>query len=147
MCSVLSTLPVHGGTKATMASKTAMHIPQANHGTTIEEPDLLAWVSAASDEKRELIVEANVPERKAVFQRRPDGRTVPVGIESGASSDRAETLIQLHNLLENIVDVLPVLLKAAGAVVVKASSREVRQFMDHPLVKRIRSNRKLRKSA
>jgi hypothetical protein len=130
-----------------MASKTAMPPPQAHHGATIEEPDILAWVSVASEEKRELIVEANVPERKVVFQRRPDGRTVPVGIESSASSDRAETLIQLHNLLANIVDVPPVLLKAAGAVVVKASSREVRQFMDHPFVKRIRSNRKLRKSA
>ncbi|MBM4257151.1 MAG: hypothetical protein FJ147_14785 [Deltaproteobacteria bacterium] len=129
-----------------MASKTVTASPEATYKPTIEDPDLLAWVSAESKEKRELIVEARMPERQVTFQRRPDGKSIPVGIDSSASSDRAETLTQLYQLLANSVDVSPVLLKAAGAIAVKASNREVRKFVDHPLVKCIRSNRRLRKS-
>jgi hypothetical protein len=34
------------------------------------------------------------------------------------------------------------LLKAAGAIAVKATSQQVRQFAEHPLVKSIRPNRR-----
>jgi hypothetical protein len=41
------------------------------------------------------------------------------------------------------LDVPPVLLKAAGAIAVRATSRQVRQFTESPLIKSIRPNRKL----
>ena len=147
MFSALSTLLVSGGTKSIMASKITTSSSQTHPRTTIEEPDLSAWLSAKSGEKRELIVEAKVPERKVLFQRDSNGRSTPVGIASGTPSDRNRTLTQLYSLLADSVEVPPVLLKAAGAVAVRASSREVQKFVAHPLVKRIRSNRKLRKSA
>ena len=51
---------------------------------------------------------------------------------------------KLRALLARLVDTPPVVLEAAGALAVRANSRQVRQFVDHPLVKSVRPNRRLR---
>jgi hypothetical protein len=67
-------------------------------------------------------------------------------VKSAAPDQRAATLAEFHAFLASLLDVPPVLLKAAGAVAIKATSKQVRQFIDHPLVKAIRLNRQLAKA-
>ena len=110
---------------------------------TVQDADLAQWLSLDRGDVRELIVEARLPDRKIILGRRADGHRVPAGIESIAPTERAAALAELHSFLTALLDVPPVLLKAAGAVAVRATSRQVRQFVRHPLVKTIRSNRRL----
>src|SRR5713226_2230400 len=110
---------------------------------TVQDADLAQWLSSDGNDVRELIVEACLPDRKVTLGRRADGRRIPAGVESIAPTERAATLAEFHSFLTALLEVPPVLLKAAGAVAVKATSRQVRQFVEHPLVKSIRPNRRL----
>ena len=115
-----------------------------HHWKTILDADLVEWLARDSDNARELIVEARLPARKVTVQKGADGRVLPDGINGSATSDRTAVLAELHAYLADKLEVPPVLLKAAGAVAVKATSQQVRQFAEHPLVKAIRPNRRLR---
>ena len=117
--------------------------PSPNPWKAVQDADIIAWLSADSSDARELIVEARLPARKVIMQERTGGRSVPISMDAGASSERAAVLAELHAFLAEQLDVPPVLLKAAGAIAVRATSQQVRQFADHPLVKAIRPNRKL----
>lgn len=110
----------------------------------VQDPELIKWLSSESVDVRELIVEANLPERKVTLRRGADGRLIPEGIRSPATPKRADVLAELGLFLGELLDDTPSLLKSAGAIAVKATGRQVRQFVDHPLVKGIRANRKLR---
>ena len=112
---------------------------------TVQDPEVLAWLSGDSSEARELIVEARLPKRQVAMRKGADGRVVPHNITSDAATERAETLADLHAWLTERLDVPPVMLKAAGAIAVQATSQQVRQFADHPLVKSIRPNRQLKR--
>jgi hypothetical protein len=114
-----------------------------HHWKTVQDADIVDWLAKDSNDARELIVEARLPARKVTVQKRADGRVVPDGINGSAASDRAAVLAELHDFLSDKLDVPPVLLKAAGAIAVRATSQQVRQFAGHPLVKSIRANRKL----
>ena len=111
--------------------------------TTIKDPELIAWVAGDSDELRELIVEARLPERKVTF-RNEGGRPVPSGSQSESTVNRESVLAALDAFLTELLDHSTTVLKAAGAIAVKASSRQVRQFANHHWVKAIRPNRRLR---
>lgn len=93
----------------------------------------------------ELIVEARLPVRQVIIEKHADGRGSPraIGVKSTASTQRTTALTELYAFLADRLDIPPVLLKAAGAVAVKATSSQVRQFAGHPLVKAIRPNRRL----
>lgn len=110
----------------------------------IDDPDLRDWLAGDSGEPRELIVEANVPLRKVAFGQRLAGRAVPSGIESGSADERAASLDELRALLADKLGLPANVLRSAGAVVVRATSQQVRQFADHPSVRAIRPNRRLR---
>lgn len=111
----------------------------------VKDPDLAAWLSQESGEAREILVEAVLPGRRVTFDRQAGGRARPVGLEEEpAALGRKETLSRLRALVARFLDVPPVVLEAAGALAVRARSEQVRQFVDHPLVKAVRPNRKLR---
>ena len=117
--------------------------PSPNPWKAVQDADIITWLSADNSDARELIVEARLPARKALMQERSGGRSVPIGMDAGASAERAAVLAELHAFLAEKLDVPPVLLKAAGAIAVRATSQQVQQFADHPLVKALRPNRKL----
>src|SRR5215213_1905153 len=102
----------------------------------IKDPDLVLWVAEEGGDVREILVDAVLPDRKISFNRAPDGRLRPRG--------RQEALKKLRALLARLVDTPPVVLEAAGALAVRANGHQVRQFVDHPLVKSVRPNRRLR---
>jgi hypothetical protein len=114
-----------------------------DHWKTVQDADLVEWLARDSDDPRELIVEAKLPARKVTVQKGIDGRMFPNGINGLAASDRTPVLAELYAYLADKVDIPPVLLKAAGAIAVKATSQQVRQFAEHPLIKAIRPNRRL----
>jgi hypothetical protein len=115
-----------------------------DHWKTVKDAEIAEWLAGDSNDTRELIVEARLPARKVTVQKRADGRVVPDDINGSAASGRASVLAELHDFLSGNLDVPPVLLKAAGAIAVRATSQQVRQFAGHPLVKSIRANRRLR---
>ena len=110
---------------------------------TVKDAEIAEWLTRDSSDPRELIVEARLPARKVAVQKRADGRVVADGINGSTASDRAAVLAELHAFLSEKLDIPPVLLKAAGALAVRATSQQVRQFAEHPLVKSIRPNRKV----
>lgn len=113
----------------------------------VKDPDLAVWLSEDSEESREILVEAVLPGRKVTFGE-AGGRLRPTGLRTeSASQGRKETLSRLRKILAKFLDTPPVVLESAGALAVRASSHQVRQFVDHPLVKSVRPNRRLRKPA
>jgi hypothetical protein len=124
-----------------MSEQTMIH-QSSNLWQAVQDADTIAWLSADSNEARELIVEAKLPARKILMQER-GGRSVPAGIDAKASAERAAVLTELYDFLAEQVDIPPVLLKAAGAIAVRATGQQARQFANHPLIKSIRPNRKL----
>jgi hypothetical protein len=91
-------------------------------------------------ERSEWIVEALLPARHVEFRRTPIGRTVPSKVTNESTSEREARLGELFRYLESVLDVEPVLLRAAGAVGITASPAELRLIASHPLVKRIQPN-------
>lgn len=120
-----------------------MSQPKTPTPETLKDPDLIAWLSAGGEEERELIVEARTPPRRVSFQKRSDGRAIPVAIDSPPSSQRAAVLEQLSAFLADELHLSAKVLTAAGALVVRATGPQIEQLADHPLVKAIRPNRRL----
>ncbi len=110
---------------------------------SVPDTDLRAWILEENNEERELIVEALVPARKVRFKKWAGTSRAPESIES-EPGDRARILCELRDYLESEVDLRTTLLKAAGAIAIRATGRQVRRFVEHPLVKAIRPNRRLR---
>ncbi|HBL26745.1 MAG TPA: hypothetical protein DD490_07920 [Acidobacteria bacterium] len=118
-------------------------------GTTefekIRDPELADWLLQESGEVREVLVDADLPRRTVTLDGTGGGRPRATGLHDAAGSGgRQEILRRLRALLEPFLDTPPVVLEAAGAVAVRATGRQVRGFVDHPLVKAVRPNRRLR---
>ena len=93
----------------------------------------------------EWIVQAKLPVRHVEFTTTRDTRRpLPTRVSggSGAVSDRDANLRELFDYLRSILPVEPVLLRAAGAVSVTATPKELETIASHPLVKRIDPNRR-----
>lgn len=113
----------------------------------VHDPELADWLSRENGEVREILVDAVLPRRGVTFGEQ-GGRLRPTRIEEApAANGRKETLRQLQSLLETFLDTPPVVLEAAGALAIRATSRQVRGFVDHPLIKAVRPNRRLRTPA
>ena len=108
----------------------------------VHDRELLAWLSGDGDEKQELIVEAAVPRRKVSFRAVPDGRLLPATI--GGSAKKKAILEELASYLTELLHTRPTLLRAAGAFAVRATGSEAERLLDHPLVRSVRLNRRLR---
>lgn len=103
------------------------------------------WLSGSDGEAIELIVEAKLPRRTVSFRKERGKRPVPSGIKSDSGDDRLCALEDLSAYLMKLLNSSPTMLKAAGAIAVRANREQVQQFITHPLVKAVRSNRPLRR--
>lgn len=113
----------------------------------VHDPELADWLSRENGEVREILVDAVLPRRTVGFEER-GGRLRPAKLqEAPAANGRKEALRQLRSLLERLLEAPPVVLEAAGALAIRATSRQVLDFVDHPLVKSVRLNRHLRAPA
>ncbi len=111
---------------------------------TALDAELRGWLEATTDEVRDVIVEAALPPRRVVVQQRAGASPVPKSIESDDVLDRESMLDQLaHNLCEIVGAEKTHVLKAAGAIVVRATAEELRAIAKQPMVKAIRPNRRL----
>ena len=108
----------------------------------VPDAELADWLSQENGEAREILVDALLPRRTLTLGPGRTGRMRPVAMEEAAGG-RKEALRQLRLFVESFLDTPPVVLEAAGALAVRATSRQVRRFMDHPLVKTLRPNRRL----
>jgi hypothetical protein len=107
--------------------------------------DLADWLEGEGDETRELIVEARTQPRFVRVETDRNGKPVSFEGEPAALGDRAKITRKLHQELTNLLDGPTTLLKAAGAVVVRANREQLRKILSHPLVKAVRPNRLLKK--
>lgn len=113
----------------------------------VHDPELADWLSQESGEVREILVDAVLP-RRTVSLGESGNRLRPTGLqETPGANGRKEALRQLRTFLERLLETPPVILETAGALAVRATSREVRELVDHPLVKSVRPNRRLRAPA
>ena len=112
---------------------------------TVMDAELRAWLEAATDEVRDVIVEAALPPRRVVFQQRPGAGASPKSIDSANDPDRESLLDELDYQLREIVGVEKTrVLKAAGAIVARATAKEIQAIAKQPLVKAIRTNRRFK---
>ena len=109
------------------------------------DAELRAWLSAATDEVCDVIVEAALPQRTVLFRQRPGARPSPQFIESTNKPDRESLLAELNQRLSAIAGVEKTrVLKTAGAIVVRARADVIHSIAKQTLVKAIRTNRRLR---
>ncbi len=111
------------------------------------DQELAEWVCSRGDEKRELIVQANIPNRKVKLSRHGKRHSFPEQVQGCSAGTREEAIANLAKTLAEFVDEPPVILKSAGVVIVKATGRQAQSFAGHPLVKAIYPNRRLGKRA
>ena len=114
---------------------------------TVQDKELIEWLRSGKEEERELIVQAKTPQRNVAVTRRADGRTLFLPGEGTEPAAREEAIIKLTKALEQLVEESPVILKSAGAVIVRATRLQALSFVDHPLVKAIYPNRRVGKKA
>lgn len=108
----------------------------------IRDPELVRWLSQESGDLREILVDAVLPGRTVTF-REVSGRRRAADLATSAGTGRREALRQLRALLEPFLDTPPVILEAAGALAIRANSRQVRDLVHLPLVKSVRPNRRI----
>ena len=113
--------------------------------TKVPDAELRSWVWASGKEPREIIIEAAVPARKVAFDARVGSWPTPKELrEEHNGVTRSEILTALKSYLRALLGVEPTLLAAAGALAVEATGEQVRRLLEHPFVKAVRPNRKLR---
>jgi hypothetical protein len=112
--------------------------------------DLAEWLNRndpdADDEPRELIVEARTPPRHVKVDARRSGVLVPREVEPTGPVDRARVTSELQRELTRLLGSPTTVLRAAGAVVVRARRDQLREILKLPLVKAVRPNRSLKRS-
>ena len=135
-----SILPTNVGTDLSSMSNGRTTAPE-----TVKDAELRAWMETTTDELRDVIVEAALPPRRVVFQHRSAGGASPKSIDSADEQNRESLLEELDQHLREIVGVEKTrVLKTAGAIVVRATAEEIHAIAKQPLVKAIRTSRRLR---
>jgi hypothetical protein len=110
------------------------------------DPDLAEWLDGEGDETREMIVEARMPARTVRLGPGTAERLLPREItsEGDGAGDRAAVLRELQDDLNRLSGRATNLIRAAGAIVVRANREQLLQIARNPLVKAVRSNRRLK---
>ena len=108
------------------------------------DAELKAWAEGEGDDQRELLVEARVPKRTVSLGNSPSGRILPREVETAKNVDRNSLLEELQHDLDELLGTTTNLLRSAGAVAVRANREQLRQIVRHPLVRAVRSNRRLK---
>jgi hypothetical protein len=111
---------------------------------TVLDSDLAEWLDGDGDDTREMIVEAKVPGRAVHLGQVVSGRLLPKEVDTKRDGDRAAVLRQLHEDLDRLLGGATNLIRAAGAIAVRANRDQLLQIARHPLVKAVRSNRRLK---
>lgn len=120
------------------------NILKSNVTKKILDPDLAEWLLEKNDYPKELIVKARISINKVSMKKTTFGFSIPHSIESTETSNKENILRELFSFLKNILDYSPILLKASGAIVVKANNKQILKVLEHPLVKRISFNRTIK---
>jgi len=112
---------------------------------TVMDAELRAWLESTTEEVLDVIVEAALPPRRIIFQQRPGPGASPESIHSAGDSDRDSLLDELDHQLREIVGVAKTrVLRAAGAIVVRATAKDIQAIAKQPMVKAIRTNRRFK---
>lgn len=109
----------------------------------VDDDELAGWLAGGGSGRRELIVDAAVPPRRAAFEIGARGRPRSTAIATSDGPSRAAVLRELAAYLRSRLAVEPVELAAAGAFAIEATREEARRLLGSPLVRAIRPNRKL----
>jgi hypothetical protein len=112
----------------------------------VEDPVLADWLRSETAGERELIVEARLPRRELVPKTGAGTRPVITSSGRNVATERKRIMADLQRMLSAVVE-RAVPLEAAGAIAVRATPSQVLKFIDSPLVKAVRANRRLRRSA
>ncbi len=104
------------------------------------------WLAADADGPLELIVEVAIPATQVAFRKIGAGRLAPSQTVGESAASRDQMLGQVRTFLLDLLGSRPTVLKAAGALVVRATPGQARQILDHPLVSTVRPNRLHRSS-
>jgi hypothetical protein len=108
------------------------------------DSDLAAWLEGEGDETREMIVEAKLPARTVHLAQGAFGGHLPKEIRTEGDGDRAAVLRELQDDLNGLLGGTTSLLRAAGAIAVRANREQLLEIAKHPLVKAVRANRRLK---
>ena len=114
-----------------------------NSGSRIDK-NLVTWFQEDSGELRELIVEVNSLPPQFNIERGLNGGlwpTTKLGVDE--NEDLEASLTNLNAQLLSIVSGTTTILHAAGAIALRATSQQVKGFIDNPLVKAMYANREL----
>ena len=107
------------------------------------DPTLTAWITSGNQEVQEIIIEVHLPPRQMRMMKRNNYQPVPVQLLAGSPDARLQRLQELNSFLAGQMQLTTTVLKAAGAIAVRATGQEVQKILQHPMVKAIRSNRRL----
>ncbi len=110
----------------------------------IPDHELCAWVDAKGEDIRELIVEAKLWRVKVSPLPGKPGNPNVTDAASGKMKSRHEILAELASYVSQISGEPPNILKAAGALALRATREQTRMLSKHHLVKAIRPNRRLK---
>lgn len=111
---------------------------------TVMDTELRGWLESATDEVRDVIVEATLPPRRVAFRPDAGATPLPASIDAGNEPDRELMLEELSTQLRNVAGVEKTrVLKSAGAIVVRATAAQIRTIAQQPSVKAIRPNRRI----
>ncbi len=110
----------------------------------ILDSDLNAWIKGNGDDTREVIVEANVPSRTVRMGESRTQRHIPQEVVTAGGGDRAMVLKELQDYLSSLLGNTVSVLRAAGAIAVRANREQLREIAKHPKVKAVRVNRRLK---
>lgn len=125
-------------------SRKSREMPEPSQPNQVLDTELKAWAEGEGDDQRELLVEARVPKRTVSLGNSPSGRILPRVVETAKHVDRNSLLEELQHDLDELLGTTTNLLRSAGAVAVRANREQLRQIVRHPLVRVVRSNRRLR---
>ena len=124
--------------------RTSPEMPEPSQPDQILDAELKAWVEGEGDDQREFLVEARVPKRTVTLGNSPSGRVLPREVETSKNVDRNSLLEELQHDLDELLGTRTNLLRSAGAVAVRANREQLRHITRHPLVRAVRSNRRLK---
>jgi hypothetical protein len=118
--------------------------PEPTEPDPVLGAELLAWANGEGSDRRELIVEATLPRRTVSLEKSDSGRVLPREVKPGSTGSRATVLLQLQHDLNELLGTSTSVLRAAGAIAVRADRTQLRQIARHPLVRAVRPNRRMK---
>src|SRR5262249_47070299 len=105
---------------------------------------LEAWLDTEGDDMREVIVEARVPQRRVRLAAGTPQQRHAEEVTTEEGADRTEVLQELQEFLTTVIGRRPRILHAAGAIPLHVTRDQLRQIVGHPLVRAVRTNRRLK---